>query len=345
MTPVPALAAAPTPLLCLSDVSKHFSGQRKLLRTAPSVVRAVDGVSITIDRGETLALVGESGSGKSTLGRLAIRLLEPTAGQVLYRGENIVTASQQRLRGLRRKMQIIFQDPFSSLNPRMTVEQTIGDALAIHGLGSTAERRDKVRQVLHLVELHESHAERYPHEFSGGQRQRIGIARALVLDPDFIVCDEPVSALDVSIQAQIVNLLRRIQRERALSYLFISHNLAVVRHIADRVAVMYLGRIVEIAPKGELYTHPLHPYTRALMSAILEPDPEVRATRVPLRADTPNPLGLPSGCRFRTRCPSAKPRCTAEVPAWRELTTGHHVACHFATSEGPPPPNDQSFGG
>jgi oligopeptide transport system ATP-binding protein len=324
-------ADIPAPLVAVQDLVKHFGG-RKLFQRVPAVVRAVDGVSCAIRSGETLALVGESGSGKSTLGRLTIRLIEPTAGQVLYRGQDVVAATPAALQTLRRKMQIIFQDPYSSLNPRMTVEQTIGDGLAIHGIGKAGERRERVRAVLRLVELHEDHATRYPHEFSGGQRQRIGIARALVLDPEYIVCDEPVSALDVSIQAQIINLLRAIQRKRQLSYLFISHNLAVVRHIADRVAVMYLGRIVEIARKHDLYARPLHPYTQALMSAILEPDPSFRASRIPLRGEPPSPLAPPSGCRFRLQCPLAQPICAEADPALepRGSNAGHLVACHFA---------------
>jgi oligopeptide transport system ATP-binding protein len=322
----------PEPLLVADKLAKHFSGRRKLLQPAPPTVRAVDDVSLSIAQGETLALVGESGSGKSTLGRLMIRLIEPTAGRVLHKGKDIFAASHEDMRLLRRKMQIIFQDPYSSLNPRMTVEQTIGDPLVIHRLGGAAERRERVRAALRSVELHEEHAERYPHEFSGGQRQRIGIARALVLEPDFVVCDEPVSALDVSIQAQIINLLRRIQEERGLSYLFISHNLGVVRHIADRVAVMYLGSIVEIAEKTALYGNPLHPYTRALLSAILEPNPELRGSRIALHGEPPSPHEPPSGCRFRLQCPLAQQICAEEAPPLRRKASpaaDHRAACHF----------------
>ena len=304
--------AADAPLLEARALTKHFSSRRRLLQAEPPTVKAVDDVSFTIRAGETLALVGESGSGKSTTGRLLIRLLEPTAGTVLYRGKSIFEAPPAEMRPLRRKLQIIFQDPYSSLNPRMTVAEIIGDPLLIHGVGSRAERRDKIARVLRDVELHEDHAARYPHEFSGGQRQRIGIARALILDPEFIVCDEPISALDVSIQAQIINLLRNIQRKRALSYLFISHNLSVVRHVADRVAVMYLGKIMEIADKEELYARPRHPYTKALLSAVLEPDPEVRRDRIATRGEPPNPRNPPavaaSGSSARSRSRSAPSR-------------------------------------
>jgi oligopeptide transport system ATP-binding protein len=313
-------------------LAKHFGGGRALLRRAAPPVRAVDGVSFSIRRGETLALVGESGSGKSTTGRLLIRLLEPSRGDVIFRGQSIYKAAPQAMRVLRQRLQIIFQDPYSSLNPRMTVEQIIGDPLAIHGIATRAERRDRVREVLGAVELADEHAERYPHEFSGGQRQRIGIARALVLGPEFIVCDEPISALDVSIQAQIINLLRRLQRERTLSYLFISHNLSVVRHIADRVAVMYLGRIMEIADTAALFGNPLHPYTLALLSAVLEPDPEIRKPRLPMHGEPPSPRDPPSGCRFRMQCPMAQAVCTELEPALAASAAqpGHQVACHFA---------------
>ena len=324
--------AVDAPLLEARALTKHFSSRRRLLQAAPPTVKAVDDVSFTIRAGETLALVGESGSGKSTTGRLLIRLLEPTAGTVLYRGKSIFEAPPAEMRPLRRKLQIIFQDPYSSLNPRMTVAEIIGDPLLIHGVGSRAERRDKIARVLRDVELHEDHAARYPHEFSGGQRQRIGIARALILDPEFIVCDEPISALDVSIQAQIINLLRNIQRKRALSYLFISHNLSVVRHVADRVAVMYLGKIMEIADKEELYAQPRHPYTKALLSAVLEPDPEVRRDRIATRGEPPNPRNPPSGCRFRIQCPIAQPVCAEQEPELRPAdgSDRHRAACHFA---------------
>lgn len=323
---------ASAPLLVLRDIRKHFGGGRRLLGKMMPEVRAVDGVSMVINHGETLALVGESGSGKSTLGRLTIRLMEPTAGSIQYRGKNIAEATPPELRLLRQKMQIVFQDPYSSLNPRMTVGEIVGDMLLIHNIGTHAVRRERVIKALRQVGLHEDHFARYPHEFSGGQRQRIGIARALVLNPDYIVCDEPVSALDVSIQAQIINLLQNIQQQRRLSYLFISHNLAVVRHIADRVAVMYLGRIVEIADKHDLYANPLHPYTQALLSAVLEPDPLHRPERILLQGDPPNPFAPPSGCRFRLQCPIAQTKCAAEDPDLlpKEPASRHHVACHFA---------------
>lgn len=328
---LPAHDPTSEPLLEVRGLVKHF-GARALLRRAAPPVRAVDGVSFSIRRGETLALVGESGSGKSTMGRLLIRLLEPTDGDVTFHGRSIFTATPQSMRMLRQRLQIIFQDPYSSLNPRMTVEQIIGDPLVIHGIGTRAERRDRVREALRDVELTEEHAERYPHEFSGGQRQRIGIARALVLGPEFIVCDEPISALDVSIQAQIINLLRRLQHERTLSYLFISHNLSVVRHIADRVAVMYLGRIMEIADTAALYEKPLHPYTHALLSAVLEPDPETRKPRLPMHGEPPSPRHPPSGCRFRMQCPMAQAVCKEQEPELRPGVDGggHAVACHFA---------------
>lgn len=331
---LPVRDSANEPLLEARGLSKHFGGGRGLFRPISAPVRAVDGVSFSIRRGETLALVGESGSGKSTTGRLLIRLLEPSAGDVTFQGQSIFQATPQAMREMRRRLQIIFQDPYSSLNPRMTVEEIIGDPLVIHGIGARADRRRQVRETLRAVELSDEHAARYPHEFSGGQRQRIGIARALVLGPDFIVCDEPISALDVSIQAQIINLLRRLQRERTLSYLFISHNLSVVRHIADRVAVMYLGRIMEIADTSELYDRPLHPYTRALLSAVLEPDPEIRQPRLPMHGEPPSPRDPPSGCRFRLQCPLAQRICEEEEPELRpsEMEVRHDVACHFAPS-------------
>ncbi len=328
----PAPDPAEPALLEARGLTKHFGSAGGLLRASAPPVRAVDGVSFSIRRGETLALVGESGSGKSTTGRLLIRLLEPTTGDVTFQGRSIVQATPSAMRDLRRRLQIIFQDPYSSLNPRMTVEEIIGDPLAIHGIGNRSERRQRVHEALRAVELPEEHAERYPHEFSGGQRQRIGIARALVLGPDFIVCDEPISALDVSIQAQIINLLQRLQRERTLSYLFISHNLSVVRHIADRVAVMYLGRILEIADTSALYDNPLHPYTRALLSAVLEPDPDIRQPRLSMHGEPPSPRHPPSGCRFRMQCPLAQRVCAETEPELlpEQAGSGHHVACHFA---------------
>jgi oligopeptide transport system ATP-binding protein len=332
--PAPKQNGSADVLLEARELTKHFGSARRLLQSPTPPVRAVEGVSFYIRRGETLALVGESGSGKSTTGRLLIKLLEPTAGDVLLEGESILKATPQAMRTLRRRLQIIFQDPYSSLNPRMTVAEIVGDPLAIHGIGTKRERIDRVRETLKAVELTAEHAERYPHEFSGGQRQRIGIARALVLEPDFIVCDEPISALDVSIQAQIINLLRRLQRERTLSYLFISHNLSVVRHIADRVAVMYLGRIVEIADTQDLYDNPRHPYTRALLSAVLEPDPDIRQPRLAMRGEPPSPRNPPSGCRFRLQCPMAQRLCEEREPELlaADGATSHSVACHFAAT-------------
>ena len=296
-------------------------------------VKAVDGVSLSIQRGETLGLVGESGCGKSTLGRAVLRLYEPTSGRIRFDGTDITTLPESELRPLRTKMQMIFQDPYSSLNPRHSVERLVGEPLRVHHTGTAkATVASRVRELLEVVGLPADAGNRYPHEFSGGQRQRIGLARALALNPDFVVCDEPVSALDVSIQAQIVNLLERLKEELGLTYLFIAHDLAVVRHISDRIAVMYLGKVVEIAPGDDLYDNPLHPYTLTLLSAIPIPDPEVERRRVAIRVagDLPSPANPPSGCRFHTRCPFAQEtRCADEEPELRSLE-GHLVACHFA---------------
>jgi oligopeptide transport system ATP-binding protein len=322
------------PLVEVRGLVKHFPIlQGAILRRQIGAVRAVDGISFTIAEGETLGLVGESGCGKSTTGRLLIRLIPPTAGEVRFRGEDIGKLDAERLRLLRREMQIIFQDPYASLNPRMRIGETIGDPLAIHGIGTRASRRARVRELLERVGLAAHHADRYPHEFSGGQRQRIGIARALVLSPRLIVCDEPVSALDVSIQAQIVNLLKGLQRELGLSYLFISHDLGIVKHICDRIAVMFLGKIVEQAPKRALYARPLHPYTQTLLSAIPVPRPERRRARVILEGDLPSPSQPPPGCRFHLQCPLAFARCREDEPPLIELAPGHHAACHLATPE------------
>jgi peptide/nickel transport system ATP-binding protein len=296
-------------------------------------IRAVDDVSLTIKRGETLGLVGESGCGTSTVGRTIVRLYEPTEGRIVFDGQDISKLNEQELRPLRRRMQMVFQDPFASLNPRHSVGRIVGEPLRAHGLASRRESADRVRELLQTVGLPPDASGRYPHEFSGGQRQRIGLARALALNPDFIVADEPVSALDVSIQAQIINLFEQLQDEFELTYLFIAHDLAVVRHISDRIAVMYLGWIVEISPAAELYENPLHPYTISLLSAVPIPDPVVERQResILLAGDLPSPANPPAACRFHTRCPFVQPtRCREEIPPLRKLATGHEVACHWA---------------
>lgn len=319
-------------LVHVGDLFVHFPIHRGLIRRQIGAVRAVDGISFDIKRGETLGLVGESGSGKSTTGRAILQLRRPTSGNVRFDGVDLVELKGEELRKMRRKMQMIFQDPYASLNPRMTVGEIVGEPLLVHDVTTEAEANERVKQLLELVKLNPSFSTRYPHEFSGGQRQRIGIARALALQPSFIVCDEPISALDVSIQAQVVNLLEDLQAQFNLTYLFIAHDLSMVRHISDRVAVMYLGVIMELASRDEIYLKPLHPYTQALLSAIPIPDPiaDAKRKRVILEGDIPSPVDPPSGCRFRTRCPIAEQICAEVKPEFRELRPGHFTACHFS---------------
>jgi oligopeptide/dipeptide ABC transporter ATP-binding protein len=317
------------PVLVVDALKKHFPVKRRFFGGASEQVLAVDGVSFSIDRGETLGLVGESGCGKSTVGRAILRLIEPTDGRIRVAGQDITRLSNREMRPFRRELQIIFQDPFSSLNPRMTVGDIVGEPLHTHHLASGKALRGRVAQLFDRVGLSRAQMGNYPHQFSGGQRQRIGIARALALNPKLIVCDEPVSALDVSIQAQVINLLMDLQRDLKLSYLFISHNLAVVEHISHRIAVMYLGRIVEYAGKAAIFTRPGHPYTEALLAAVPVPDPKIRNMTRALQGDVPSPVHPPSGCHFHTRCPYAVDRCKVETPLLREIAPGQHVACHL----------------
>ncbi len=317
-----------TPLIEVRDLRKHFPIGRGMFGRGRGAVRAVDGVTFTIRAGETLGLVGESGCGKSTLGRLILRLIEPTAGDVRYEGRSLLELGGGEMRAMRRAMQIVFQDPYGSLNPRMRVSQIVGEGLVIHRMGSRAQRQQRVRELLALVGLPEDAGDRYPHEFSGGQRQRIGIARALAVEPRFIVADEAVSALDVSIQAQILNLLQDLKRRLGLTMLFISHDLRVVEHLSDRVAIMYLGRVVEIGPRDQVYGDPRHPYTKALLSAVPVPDPRRQHERIVVTGDLPSPVDPPSGCAFHPRCPHAVQVCPKVVPPLERGRSGRAVACH-----------------
>lgn len=319
-------------LLHVENLKMHFPIYKGVFRRQVGAVRAVDGITFDIYRGETLGLVGESGCGKSTAGRSILQLYQITAGKIEFEGRDLTRLSQEEMRQVRPHLQMIFQDPHASLNPRMTVGSIVGEPLYEHQVSNTKERRQRVAELLELVGLNASYTNRYPHEFSGGQRQRIGIARALALNPDLIVCDEPIAALDVSIQAQVVNLLEDLQQELGLTYLFISHDLSMVRHICDRVAVMYLGKMMELATRNDLYTAPRHPYTKALLSAVPVPNPEMEARRerVILKGDVPSPANPPAGCVFSTRCPIAVERCTQDVPEWRQIEAGHWVACHLA---------------
>ncbi|MBY0381366.1 MAG: dipeptide ABC transporter ATP-binding protein [Xanthobacteraceae bacterium] len=323
-------------LLEIKDVVKHFPAQRDMFGRAKTFVRAVDHVSFSVDRGETLALVGESGCGKSTLSRLILRLIDPDFGQISFEGRDVLALDARSLRAFRREVQIVFQDPYASLNPRMTVRQILAEPLNLHGLGKPGDRQKRVEELLSLVGLPARFADRFPHEFSGGQRQRVAIARALAVEPKLIVCDEPVSALDVSIRSQVLNLLRDLQDRLGLTYIFVSHDLAVVKHIADRVAVMNLGQIVEIADSQSLFKMPFHPYTRALLSAVPIPDPAARRPPLLTSGEIPSALNPPSGCRFHTRCPFAIDKCRTDPPALMPAADGHFAACHRML-ELPPP--------
>jgi len=336
MTPEAATLERPAQdadvLVQVENLSMHFPVYKGIIRRQVGVIKAVDGISFDIRRGETLGLVGESGCGKTTVGRSVLRLYEATGGRIMFGGQDIAALSHKELRRIRPRMQMIFQDPQACLNPRMTVSSIIAEPLDEHGAASGPDKQRRVSELLDAVGMNPRFANRYPHEFSGGQRQRIGIARALALEPDFIVCDEPIAALDVSIQAQVVNLLEDLQAKLGLTYLFISHDLSMVRHIADRVAVMYLGKVVELAPRDALYADPRHPYTKALLSAVPIPNPavEMHRSRIILTGDVPSPANPPSGCRFCTRCPVAVEKCHSVEPEWRELEGGRQVACHLA---------------
>lgn len=318
-------------LIEVKNLKKYFIKNKGFIQKNLEITKAVDDVSFYIKKGETLGLVGESGCGKSTTGRTILRLYEPTAGEILYNGKNIAKLNREQLMPYRKKMQMIFQDPYASLNARMTVSDIIGEPMDIHHLASGKERQEKIYELLDTVGLNKDHAARYPHEFSGGQRQRIGIARSLAVDPEFIICDEPISALDVSIQAQVVNMLEDLQEERELTYLFIAHDLSMVKHISDRVGVMYLGSLVEVANSSELYANPVHPYTQALLSSIPIPDPDIAeaSKRIVLEGDVPSPVNPPSGCKFRTRCRYATDICKEVTPELKEVEKEHFVACHL----------------
>lgn len=316
-------------LLEVRGLKKYFPITGGLLRKIVGYVKAVDGVDLFIKRAETLGLVGESGCGKSTLGRAILRLIDATEGEITYNGQNILELTKEEMRELRKKMQIIFQDPYASLNPRMTVGDIVGEPMDIFGLAKGREKEEKILELLNIVGLDVQHIRRYPHEFSGGQRQRIGIARALAVNPEIIICDEPVSALDVSVRSQVLNLMQELQQKFQLTYLFISHDLSVVKHISDRICVMYLGKIVEVSEKNELYSNPLHPYTKALLSAIPIPDPEAKRERIILEGDVPTPINPPTGCRFHTRCQYAMPICSRQEPILKDTGNEHFVACHL----------------
>ncbi|KRG12712.1 ABC transporter ATP-binding protein [Lederbergia galactosidilytica] len=318
-----------TPLIEVNQLKKYFGDSSSIFKRNKTVVKAVDGVSFKIGKGETFGLVGESGSGKSTIGRSILRLHSITSGEVKYNGYSLHHLPKQEMRNLRPKLQFIFQDPFSSLNPRLRIGDAIGEALLDHGLCSKTEVKSKVLEVLEICGLASYHYDRFPHEFSGGQRQRIGIARAIILEPDFIVADEPVSALDVSIQAQIINLFKELQKEKDITFLFISHDLSVVEHLCSKIGVLYLGSMMELASRDQLYGNPLHPYTKALLSAVPIPDPTLKRERIILKGDIPNPANPPKGCKFHTRCPLAQDICRVEVPEFREIEDQHYVACHL----------------